>query len=152
MDLVFWKNANGSSFLGRYVNWQRWIQMYSFFKLITRSTNPCVIASMSMFYLSSGYIEGLMAGYAALAVLTPRLVSPFINFCWLTAIVEVSFIIVSIMNMPICFSFSVFCFLYSKSFNTWKKEKHSLIDSWNRTFFFLRFRDPRIVNSLYFTC
>jgi hypothetical protein len=32
-----------------------------------------------------------------------------INFCWLTAIVGVSFIIVSIMNMPICFSFSVFC-------------------------------------------
>ena len=99
--LFSWEIADGYHFFGSYVNWQRWTHMYSFFKWIMRSTNPCVIASMSMFYLSSGFIEGLMAGYAALAVLMPRLVSLFINFCWLT--------VNSWSEFYNCFSFSIFC-------------------------------------------
>jgi hypothetical protein len=65
-----------------------------------------------MCYHSSGFIEELMAGYAALAVLMPRLVLPFLHFfCWLIVLFEVSLITVNFMNRPIGFSFA-FDFLF----------------------------------------
>lgn len=58
----------------RYVSWPRWTQRFNSFRSIMKSTSPCVIVLMSMFYPSSASTEVLMAVYAALAVLMPRLV------------------------------------------------------------------------------
>lgn len=79
--------------LCRYVNWQRWTQMCSFFRLITRSTNPCVIALMFMSCLFSGFTEGLMAEYAALVALMQRLVQILsILKWWFSMSIDLSFL------------------------------------------------------------
>lgn len=79
-----------------------------------RSTNPCVIASMSMFFPSSASIEALMVVFAALAVPMLRLV--FICPSSFTAFIVSPNWHVKLRCQSYIFRFSAWVFIHSSQY------------------------------------